>query len=128
MLTPKRLAAAFRDRPPWTTASTTRSRRSSDSAIPAASFARRESSITTQPIRGSSLDSPRSDTALADDELLLLLHPTYRKVARKRRHCQLGGRTAIGDGLDKVRGREGQHRQVSDVALDLGLAARDLFE
>src|SRR5271157_3152615 len=64
MLTPKRLAAALRDRPPWTTASTTRSRRSSDSAIPAASFARRESSITTQPIRESSLDSARSDTAL----------------------------------------------------------------
>ena len=41
MLTLKRLAAAFRDMPPWTTASTTRSRRSSDSAIPAASFARR---------------------------------------------------------------------------------------
>ena len=41
MLTPKRLAAALRDRPPTTTASTTRSRRSSDSAIPAASFAGR---------------------------------------------------------------------------------------
>src|SRR5271165_3206282 len=65
ILTPKRLAAALRDIPPSTTASTTRLRRSSESAIPAASFARRESSITTQPIRESPLDSARSDTALA---------------------------------------------------------------
>src|SRR5271166_1503617 len=64
ILTPKRLAAALRDIPPSTTASTTRLRRSSESAIPAASFARRESSITTQPIRESPLDSARSDTAL----------------------------------------------------------------
>ena len=44
-------AAALRDAPPKTTASTTRLRRSSESAIPAASFPRRESSIRTQPIR-----------------------------------------------------------------------------
>jgi hypothetical protein len=42
MLTPKRLAAALRDSRPKTTASTTRLRRSSESAIPAASFPRRE--------------------------------------------------------------------------------------
>jgi hypothetical protein len=40
MLTPKRLAAALRDTLPKTTASTTRLRRSSESAIPAASFPR----------------------------------------------------------------------------------------
>src|SRR5579871_2221217 len=39
ILTPKRLAAALRDIPPSTTASTTRLRRSSESAILAASFA-----------------------------------------------------------------------------------------
>jgi len=38
MLTPNRLAAALRDIPSSTTAPTTRSRRSSESAIPAASF------------------------------------------------------------------------------------------
>src|SRR5580700_4841576 len=53
MLTPKRLAAALRDSPPKTTASTTRLRRSSESAIPAASFARPGSSIRTQAIRES---------------------------------------------------------------------------
>ncbi len=42
---PVELAAALRDSPPNTTASTTRLRRSSESAIPAASFPRRESSI-----------------------------------------------------------------------------------
>ena len=41
MLTPKRLAAALRDSPSTTTASTTRLRRSSDSAIPTASITRR---------------------------------------------------------------------------------------
>src|SRR5579863_9829863 len=39
ILTPKRLAAALRDIPPSTTASATRLRRSSESAILAASFA-----------------------------------------------------------------------------------------
>src|SRR5271166_4290143 len=53
MLTPKRLAAALRDSPPKTTASTTRLRRSSESAIPAASFPRQESSIRIHPIRES---------------------------------------------------------------------------
>src|SRR5208283_159097 len=53
MLTPKRLAAALRDMPPSTTAPTTRSRRSSESAIPAASFARRQSSSRSKPIRES---------------------------------------------------------------------------
>src|ERR1700723_956418 len=53
MLTPKRLAAALRDIPPSTTAPTTRSRRSSESAIPAASFARRQSSSRSKPIRES---------------------------------------------------------------------------
>src|SRR5208282_2432094 len=53
MLTPKRLAAALRDMPPSTTAPTTRSRRSSESAIPAASFARRQSSSRSTPIRES---------------------------------------------------------------------------
>jgi hypothetical protein len=53
MLTPKRLAAALRDCPPKTTASTTRLRRSSESAIPAASFPRPGSSIRTQAIRES---------------------------------------------------------------------------
>src|SRR5208282_1106398 len=64
MLTPKRLAAALRDMPPSTTALTTRWRRSSESAIPAASFARRRSGIRTQVIRESLSDSLRSDTAL----------------------------------------------------------------
>ena len=53
MLTPKRLAAALRDMPPSTTAPTTRSRRSSESAIPAASFERRQSSSRSKPIRES---------------------------------------------------------------------------
>src|SRR5208337_4634790 len=53
MLTPKRLAAALRDMPPSTTAPTTRSRRSSESAIPAASFPRRLSSSRSKPIRES---------------------------------------------------------------------------
>ncbi len=53
MLTPKRLAAALRDMPPSTTAPTTRSRRSSESAIPAASFARRQPSSRSKPIRES---------------------------------------------------------------------------
>src|SRR5271157_281525 len=39
--------------PPSTTAPTTRSRRSSESAIPAASFARRQSSSRSKPIRES---------------------------------------------------------------------------
>src|SRR5271157_4802741 len=53
MLTPKRLAAALRDMPPSTTAPTTRSRRSSESAISAASFARRQSSSRSKAIRES---------------------------------------------------------------------------
>src|SRR5580693_3121281 len=53
MLTPNRLAAALRDMPPSTTAPTTRLRRSSESAIPAASFARRQSSSRSKPIRES---------------------------------------------------------------------------
>ena len=51
-LTPKRLAAALRDIPPSTTASTTRLRRSSESAILAASFARRASRIINRPDSG----------------------------------------------------------------------------
>ena len=65
MLTPKRLAAALRDRPLSTTACTTRSRRSSESAIPAAFFARRQSSSRSNPIRESRHDSIRSETPLA---------------------------------------------------------------
>src|SRR5271156_1851884 len=52
MLTPKRLAAALRDMPP-STAPTTRSRRSTESAIPAASCARRQSSSRSKLIRES---------------------------------------------------------------------------
>src|SRR4029077_19939294 len=48
-----RLAAALRDMPPSTTAPTTRSRRSSESAIPAASFPRRQSLSRSKPIRES---------------------------------------------------------------------------
>src|SRR5271157_3625619 len=64
MLTPKRLAAALRDMPPATTALTTRWRRSSESAIPAASFA---AEIMNQNNADSGIpsDSLRSDTALA---------------------------------------------------------------
>src|SRR5271166_4354646 len=65
ILTPKRLAAALRDIPPSTTASTTRLRRSSESAIPAASFARRASRITNAPDSGIPYDSNRWETALA---------------------------------------------------------------
>src|SRR5208283_5402796 len=53
MLTPKRLAAALRDNPPKTTASTTRLRRSSERAIPAAPFSRRECGIRNYLIRES---------------------------------------------------------------------------
>src|SRR5271168_3836578 len=52
MLTPKRLAAALRDMPP-STVPTTRSRRSTESAIPAASCARRQSSSRSKLIRES---------------------------------------------------------------------------
>src|SRR5271156_6469556 len=52
MLTPKRLAAALRDMPP-STAPTTRSRRSTESAIPAASCARRQSLSRSKLIRES---------------------------------------------------------------------------
>ena len=64
MLTPKRLAAALRDMPPSTTALTTRWRRSSESAIPAASLAAK---ILNQNNADSGIpsDSLRSDTALA---------------------------------------------------------------
>jgi hypothetical protein len=50
MLTPKRFAAALRDKPSSTTESTTRLRRSSESAIVAASLARRTPSNTTKSI------------------------------------------------------------------------------
>src|SRR5208282_3535667 len=64
MLTPKRLAAALRDSPPKTTASTTRLRRSSESAIPAASFPRRQPKSELKRFGNPPVDSVRSDTAL----------------------------------------------------------------
>src|SRR5271166_1197798 len=68
MLTPKRLVAALRDSPPKTTASTTRLRRSSESAIPAASSPRRESMNQNSTDSGIPVDSVRSDTAIARAE------------------------------------------------------------
>src|SRR5271166_5866725 len=74
MLTPKRLAAALRDSPPKTTASTTRLRRSSESAIPAASFPRQESSIRIHPIRESpSRFSPFGYRSSPHHELLVMI-------------------------------------------------------
>src|SRR5271157_4462963 len=66
MLTPKRLAAALRDSPPKTTASTTRLRRSSESAIPAASFPRRHPKSELKRFGNPPVDSVRSDTALIE--------------------------------------------------------------
>src|SRR5271157_4352366 len=88
MLTPKRLAAALRDMPPSTTAPTTRSRRSSESAISAASFARRQSSSRSKAIRESlprfnSLGDRSSDPkdAVVGGELLDALGEGYRQRA-----------------------------------------------
>src|SRR5277367_1523576 len=63
MLTPKRLAAALRDMPSRATASITRLRRSSEIAIPAASFA---AAIMYRNKRDSGIphDSLRLETAL----------------------------------------------------------------
>jgi hypothetical protein len=63
ILTPKRLAAALRDIPPSTTASTTRLRRSSESAIPRRLLARRASRTINRPDSGIP-DSIRWETAL----------------------------------------------------------------
>src|SRR5208337_2325991 len=111
MLTPKRLAAALRDMPPSTTAPTTRSRRSSESAIPAASFPRRLSSSRSKPIRES---LPRFNS-LGDRSSSPLTKSGSSDSLRLRRFGRV-----IGDGDGAVGGGSG--RLDGDVGGDASLA------
>src|SRR5208337_1566430 len=97
MLTPKRLAAALRDRPPTTTASTTRVRRSSDSAIPAASFTRRRPSIIDRPDSGIPCDSFRWETALEAVD-----HLAHHRRVFVEQFRQDGEIVVVDDGVDPL--------------------------
>src|ERR1700686_3557895 len=67
-------------------------------------------------------------TRSPDAELPVLLGPAMRERAGERRDGQIGRSVAVRDRLNDARRHEGQGRQISDVALDLVLALRDLVE